>query len=103
MALVIGNKICIYSLADHDNIIKYNWFNQKGYARARINKKNIFMHRFVMNCQEGDIVDHINGNKLDNRKENLRIATSFTNAQNKVKKEGLTSEYMGVCKQKNQK
>jgi len=96
MALVMGDNIVIYSLIDHDTIIKYKWWDQKGYARAVINGKKIFMHRLIMNCYDEKIVDHINGNKLDNRRENLRITTTTKNAQNKRKKDGLTSKYIGV-------
>jgi hypothetical protein len=57
------------------------------------------MHRFIMNSKPGEpMIDHINGDKLDNRKSNLRSATSFQNAQNKLKKEGATSKYIGVNK-----
>lgn len=96
MALVIGDNIVIYSLIDHDTIIKYKWWDQKGYARAVINGKKIFMHRLIMDCYDEKIVDHINGNKLDNRRENLRITNTSLNNQNKTKKDGLTSKYIGV-------
>lgn len=40
------------------------------------------MHRFILSAKKGDIVDHINGNKLDNRRENLRFVTKRENSQN---------------------
>jgi len=40
------------------------------------------MHRIIMNCPPGLLVDHINGNGLDNRKENLRIVTVEVNNNN---------------------
>ena len=45
--------------------------------------KKIGLHRYLLNCPKGLEVDHINGNKLDNRKSNLRIVDRITNNRNK--------------------
>lgn len=45
-------------------------------------QRTLQMHRVILNCPEGKLVDHVNGNSLDNRKENLRIATEAQNARN---------------------
>lgn len=63
---------------------------------------NIFMHQVIMLMQYGRydknlLVDHINGNRLDNRIENLRLATGSENAYHRAK----TSKYKGVCKRGN--
>lgn len=78
--------------------------NSDGYAI--ISKDHIDsgrqMHRIIMNCIKGDdnTVDHINNNKIDNRKDNLRILhyTDPLQSHNKYKKEGCTSQYKGVSK-----
>lgn len=56
------------------------------------------MHRFILNIIDRCIeIDHINGDSLDNRKENLRVASSSQNANNKVKLSPKnTSGYRGV-------
>ena len=51
------------------------------------------MHRFIMNAEKGSVIDHINCDKLDNRKSNLRIVSNSQNAQNSIKK---TDGYIGV-------
>lgn len=79
------------TLVDADDVEFLGQFNWRwdsrqtriGYA-TRLNP-SYGMHRHLTKCPEGYVVDHINGNSLDNRKENLRIATHRENAQNQKK------------------
>lgn len=74
----------------------------KSYAAVRVQKidgKNtpILMHRFIMDCPKGKVVDHINGNQMDNRCKNLRICTqSQNNANQRGAKHNSVSGYKGV-------
>ncbi len=54
------------------------------------------MHRFILDAPDGAVVDHINGNALDNRRANLRLCTPTENAYNKRKRPGTVSQYKGV-------
>ena len=65
--------------------------------------KTIYLHRVIANAQEGQDVDHINGDKTDNSPENLRVCTRAENLQNSRVHKGNTSGYKGVCWDKQMK
>ena len=91
---------------DFERVNQYKWSYINGYAqRAKYRqdgKRRLYgLHRFVMGLSmESDLmVDHINGDKLDNRKVNLRICTKGQNNNNHGPKNRLgkgTSKYKGV-------
>lgn len=58
--------------------------------------KTVRLHRWLLNADHSDDVDHANGDGLDNRRENLRRATSAQNARNAHKRAQCTSQYKGV-------
>lgn len=58
--------------------------------------KTIFMHRAICPPTEGMIVDHINRNGLDNRRQNLRICTVAQNGWNKIGKKNSATGIKGV-------
>lgn len=100
-------KYAIVDDEDFEEMNKFKWYAQKirkDYYACRTPhlkmedgkqiKKTILMHRAIINCKKGLIVDHINHDSLDNRKENLRIVSNRQNLQN-LKKSG-TSKYPGV-------
>jgi hypothetical protein len=63
---------------------------------ARIGKKIIKMHRFIMGNPENYIVDHINGDRLNNKKANLRVCSLTENNRNVGRSRRNTSGYKGV-------
>jgi HNH endonuclease len=56
---------------------------------------SVLLHRAIINAPKGMCVDHINGNTLDNRRSNLRLATHKQNMQNR-KKHNCKNPYKGV-------
>lgn len=95
-----GGKSLV-STIDFERVNKHAWCEIRDYAKSTINYKSVNMHRFILSEElNGDVnlvVDHINGDKLDNRRENLRITTIALNNQNKkVSKLNTSSKYKGV-------
>ena len=66
------------------------------YATARHKGKTLLLHRIVVCAPKGVLVDHINGNGLDNRHCNLRWATHAQNLQNRKIHKNNTSGFKGV-------
>lgn len=84
---------------------RHKWHvDNKGYARRGVytNRKPkwVFLHHLIIDCPSGMMRDHINGNRLDNRRENLRIATPAENARNRKIMKNNTSGYKGVTFEK---
>jgi len=79
-----------------------NSVDVKGYGRVMLKKKAYKAHRVAWLLYYGDwpsgMLDHSNGNSLDNRIENLREVDWNQNACNRGKILGKTSVYKGVCK-----
>ena len=71
------------------------------YAQCKLDRKQKYIHRLVMNEPGSGQVDHINHVGLDNRSENLRTVTSRINLQNRIGRG--TSKYIGVCWHKSSK
>jgi len=79
---------------DVEKILQHKWHLQNGYVYS---SKVGTLHRFILNMPRKKMflqVDHINGNKLDNRKINLRPVFSFQNQQNKKS----SKEFKGIHK-----
>lgn len=83
-----------------EELLKYYWNEKGGYARSSIGEKKVYAHRIIMGVGKYEInnqIDHINGNTLDNRKQNLRIVTSQQNGMNSSIRKDNTSGVAGVC------
>lgn len=99
---------------DYERVGCLRWFisNNDGklYAKhtASRNKMKgdrakIYMHRFILNAPIGSLVDHINGDTLDNRRENLRLVDAAMNTMNGKIRTDNTSGHRGVCWEKRSK
>ena len=88
---------------DYGKVKDVYWENVKGYLVGRRNGERIKLHRYITNCPDDMVVDHINGNKKDNRKANLRVCTAQENAMNRGMMTNNTSGCTGVIWLKNDK
>lgn len=85
-----------FDLEDYDKIKEHCWsLTNDGYVSTHIKRKQTLFHRLIMDNESG-IVDHINHNVQDNRKSNLRIATSSQNGMNASLSKNNTSGVTGV-------
>lgn len=80
-----------------------NWRYPVAHYTHKGKHTNIRLHRLVMGVAFDDngeekVVDHINHDTLDCRKQNLRVCDFFANSQNQRPLRGATSKYKGVCR-----
>ena len=76
---------------------KWHYDSITGYAKRHFNNgRNFYLHRFVNKTPIGFHTDHINRNKLDNRRTNLRTVTRSKNQHNMGMFKNNTSGYKGV-------
>ena len=89
-----------YAIVDKDfaYIDKYKWsLGKRGYAIASMNGYMRLLHHLILGKpDEGKVVDHINRDKLDNRKLNLRFVTQKVNTRNAGMLTTNTSGHKGV-------
>jgi hypothetical protein len=106
-----------WTILDHDDYYRLKDFKWVAYAGGRGGenlyavrfklvspKKTTFvsMHREIMNANDERVVDHKNCNSLDNRKNNLRLATRAENIRNRRKQKNTSSQFIGVSFSKSQ-
>lgn len=96
----VSAKVDDSDFADVSNFKWYCLSGRKKYAARRNGKKITLMHRFLMKANENILIDHKNGDGLDNRRQNLREATRSQNQCNATSmiRKNNRSGYRGVTK-----
>jgi len=104
---ISGKSVIVDDQDDH--IISASpraWFisgSRIGYVvrYGNLTRKKEILHRILLNAAPKTIVDHINGDSLDNRRANLRICTHAENLRNRKKHRNSTSRFKGVTRHRN--
>jgi hypothetical protein len=91
---------------DYEELSKYKWYawggivSRTAYAQRNIKRMDgnttIFMHRSIVIVPHGMVIDHIDGNGLNNQRSNLRICTRSENMRNQQLHRNNTSGFKGV-------
>lgn len=88
-------------LDDFNSIKNYTWHSYvttKGKTYVRCSYLKESLHRFLLDPPKDKVVDHINGNTLDNRRSNLRVCTHTENMQNQKLRTNNSTGVTGVSK-----
>lgn len=109
----IANDIIVQAIVDdidYDRVYRYDWYlkrdNCTDYVYASIVGQQIQLGRYILSIDTSTLVDHINGNGLDNTRQNLREVTYSQNAMNRTKPRTFrtaSSKYKGVSWHKKRK
>jgi hypothetical protein len=98
-------KFTLVDSQDYYRLKNFNWWvkgNGTNLYAARnsitstLRNKTVYLHRQIMDPPPGLVVDHKNGDSLDNRRANLRLATHQENMRNRRKRKNTSSQYIGV-------
>lgn len=89
---------------DFEWLSQWKWYYHEGYAVRNYKGKTIRMHRQILDAKDDKEVDHVNRNRLDNRRHNLRECNRRQNQANKWKTghKDHSSKYKGVSRKKNE-
>lgn len=98
-----GGEVAVVDAVDAPLVNRYSWYAQRfkhtTYAQTTIPghkpQRRVLMHRLLMGEPDCD-VDHRDGDGLNNRRANIRLATRTENCANTKKKPGCSSRYKGV-------
>lgn len=93
------NKKVLFDIEDYEKISSFAWYELKnGYigTKDKNTRKLVYLHRFIMNATNNEIVDHIGHCLSDVRKDYLRKGSQTNNAMNSVLRKDNTSGIKGV-------
>lgn len=94
-------KVAVIDERDLEKISAHRWCAHKKRGKwraiARTGGATLYMHRLIARPPNGRVVDHVDGDGLNNTRENLRICTGSQNLCNRGRQVNNTSGYKGVA------
>lgn len=92
------SEFAVVDIDDLPLVLDYSptWCRDSDYAYATNRRNPLAMHRVILNPPKGLDVDHVNGDKFDNRRSNLRLATRSENCANKKIRSDNKTGFKGV-------
>lgn len=105
--ILSSGSICLVSDEDYEKVILAGrWYEDTGHGRRSYARRKVYfnsvykttyMHNFILGSTPGLDTDHINGNGLDNRRENLRkVSRGLNNLNNDQPRSNNTSGFRGI-------
>lgn len=106
-AIPLGRRsvVAVVDDADYEEVRRFRWYlNDGGYARRFLEsgRGHLTMHRHLLGLGMGTVVDHIDGDRLNNCRWNLRVVDARQNAQNRRRRSDNSTPYKGVGPTKDQ-
>lgn len=95
IATIDGGYVYV-DAADYEWLNRWKWCLEDGYAVRSEKGKHLFMHRVILPPPRGKVTDHIDGNRANNCRCNLRVCNHSENNRNRRKPNGASSAYKGV-------
>ena len=101
---VTNGPCALISPIDYPIVSNRNWYmrGRKKYPASGRGRTSVYLHQMIMGNMPGLVIDHINRDRYDSRRENLRFCTQRENSLNsdRIKNREKTSKYTGVYKHK---
>lgn len=99
-------KFALVDDEDYEYLMQWKWYfhqlrKESGYAARMLLGKKMWMHRLINKTPTELKTDHIDGDKLNNQKKNLRNATALQNNYNSLKRKNTSYKYKGVTRHGN--
>jgi HNH endonuclease len=95
-------RVALVDAEDSERVAAHSWrYCPNGYADASVGGRRVYLHRFLTRPPAEAEVDHIDGDRLNNTRANLRLATRSANARNRRKQrtargKAPSSRHVGV-------
>jgi hypothetical protein len=89
-------RVALVDDEDYERVAARKWRLQNGPYASSTNRPHVLMHRFILDAPPDRQVDHRNGDKLDNRRSNLRFCTQSENTANTMLSRQNKTGYKGV-------